>query len=560
MPVPLLLRRAPAVFALLLGLCAQARADDAPRPGASGNDGHLWLAAPAAKAADGWRLLHRDPEQKDEASLLPHGLPAAPLALPDGAPAICSRGGVFYAATRAHDGSIQLAQWQVGAPSTQGMALTRRGLGTLPADTRVLALAASRRDLWLAVVAVPANLQKQAEASAASPTTDALPMILGLPPGALDAPAAPPSAAPAKDSLAPATTPRLMLLRIRGGDLLPIPATLPPADRAWLASDGDQVLFADAAHRLWQVTERGLTPQGDPGAFTHLLFAGHTALLANINAKPMLDGAAWKRTLQARWRIWDKAATPQSIPNGECSLPLEAGDGQSVVDWAGQPALVRVADSFKPSLPAAFIAPVDLHGTALTAFAVREARDRQQAQMEVVLIQVATATAAIVLMIWSWRQGVRRFPKLPHALVRAGLLRRLMAAMVDLALAMAPVTLLSGVPAKAIAGEWPFVGEPTSLMDMRLGFLVGALFITHTMAGELLAGRSLGKALTGLRVAGLDGKPAAPWRIVVRGLFKWLELLSPALAALAVFSPFGQRLGDLLAGTVVVQAQAEKRP
>ncbi len=84
------------------------------------------------------------------------------------------------------------------------------------------------------------------------------------------------------------------------------------------------------------------------------------------------------------------------------------------------------------------------------------------------------------------------------------------------------------------------------------GVLVGLPATVETMTG----GRTLGKLVTGLRVVRQDAGATSFRHAVVRSLVGVVEiyLLSgvPALFA-AIFSPRGQRIGDLAAGTYVVR-------
>jgi uncharacterized RDD family membrane protein YckC len=86
---------------------------------------------------------------------------------------------------------------------------------------------------------------------------------------------------------------------------------------------------------------------------------------------------------------------------------------------------------------------------------------------------------------------------------------------------------------------------------------VGAYILWTTLL-ELIAGRSLGKLLTGLRVVGLDGKPAPVTARLTRNLLRIIDIPVMPLA-LILFSPLRQRAGDLAAGTIVVQGKPEQR-
>lgn len=113
--------------------------------------------------------------------------------------------------------------------------------------------------------------------------------------------------------------------------------------------------------------------------------------------------------------------------------------------------------------------------------------------------------------------------------------------------------------------------DPTGLSDFVLGVLVGGsllLLIGYQLVfGLLRNGQTPGKAVFGLRVVSADGWPAAPTQHVLRSLLWPLDVLLP------VPMPFGllglvaillterrQRLGDLVAGTIVVREGAQPTP
>jgi uncharacterized RDD family membrane protein YckC len=75
---------------------------------------------------------------------------------------------------------------------------------------------------------------------------------------------------------------------------------------------------------------------------------------------------------------------------------------------------------------------------------------------------------------------------------------------------------------------------------------------------EWLTGRTIGKLLLGIVVVRFDGGRTRFWQILVRTLLRVVEVnpvLFGALPAgvLVLVSPNRQRLGDRLAGTVVVR-------
>ncbi|MDB5301052.1 MAG: family rane protein [Phycisphaerales bacterium] len=80
------------------------------------------------------------------------------------------------------------------------------------------------------------------------------------------------------------------------------------------------------------------------------------------------------------------------------------------------------------------------------------------------------------------------------------------------------------------------------------------LYITHTALFETFTGRSIGKALTGLRVATLDGGTPETASLLIRNFLRIIDVaLGGVTLLLIVFSPLRQRIGDVVGGTVVVR-------
>jgi uncharacterized RDD family membrane protein YckC len=91
--------------------------------------------------------------------------------------------------------------------------------------------------------------------------------------------------------------------------------------------------------------------------------------------------------------------------------------------------------------------------------------------------------------------------------------------------------------------------------------IVVGVFVAYPVTVETLTrGRSIGKVALGLRVVRTDGGPIRFRHALARGLagfvvdFGMVSLFTGAVALFsALISPRGQRLGDLLAGTIVVR-------
>ena len=83
--------------------------------------------------------------------------------------------------------------------------------------------------------------------------------------------------------------------------------------------------------------------------------------------------------------------------------------------------------------------------------------------------------------------------------------------------------------------------------------LACALTVAHGTLGELLTGRSLGKAVLGTRVVSADGLRAGLRQTLVRNVIKSLVLMLPPLAVFALLSPHQQGLGEQMSRTLVIR-------
>ncbi|GAA4509433.1 hypothetical protein GCM10023191_070580 [Actinoallomurus oryzae] len=107
-----------------------------------------------------------------------------------------------------------------------------------------------------------------------------------------------------------------------------------------------------------------------------------------------------------------------------------------------------------------------------------------------------------------------------------------------------------------------FVGLSATVLDsavtagLAIVFMVGVLVGYPTITETLTRGRTLGKLAVGLRVVGDDGGPERFRQALVRALAGFLEIWSllgsPALIT-SLLNQRGKRLGDLFAGTIVIQ-------
>lgn len=107
--------------------------------------------------------------------------------------------------------------------------------------------------------------------------------------------------------------------------------------------------------------------------------------------------------------------------------------------------------------------------------------------------------------------------------------------------------------------------DPTGLSGFVMGWLAGGLLLFliayHLFCGIFASGKTIGKRVLGLTVVDLQGVPATSSQHLLRSLFWPLEvfLFVPVSlgAILIAVTERRQRLGDMVAGTVVVREHAK---
>jgi len=89
-----------------------------------------------------------------------------------------------------------------------------------------------------------------------------------------------------------------------------------------------------------------------------------------------------------------------------------------------------------------------------------------------------------------------------------------------------------------------------------------AAYCVYALVMELLLRRTLGKLLTGTRVLSESGEEASTRQILARNALRFLELQPPLwiLGFLVVLSRNRQRVGDILAQTVIVRRVGDPQP
>jgi uncharacterized RDD family membrane protein YckC len=128
---------------------------------------------------------------------------------------------------------------------------------------------------------------------------------------------------------------------------------------------------------------------------------------------------------------------------------------------------------------------------------------------------------------------------------------RFVAGLVDLAPILAVVALVQ--PAN---GANPLLGMGKSLGELL--WLSLAAYVLHTLAAELICGQSIGKMVFGLRVVDLKGNAPSAGAIVLRNLLRVADVTLGLPLLIVFLTPLRQRVGDLVAGTVVISREGEE--
>ncbi len=137
----------------------------------------------------------------------------------------------------------------------------------------------------------------------------------------------------------------------------------------------------------------------------------------------------------------------------------------------------------------------------------------------------------------------------------AGPARRAIAAVLDLVLCYGVIAAVTMLVVLACGAS---LGDLGAAMKTGIGFLLVALFLAQWMyfvVWEATLGRSPGKMVVGVRVLTTAGRPIGWREAILRNWLRAADLLPVAYITGVVAMAFGsrfQRLGDLVAGTIVV--------
>jgi uncharacterized RDD family membrane protein YckC len=170
------------------------------------------------------------------------------------------------------------------------------------------------------------------------------------------------------------------------------------------------------------------------------------------------------------------------------------------------------------------------------------------------LLIISVMVMATLMMLVFWRRDPRaNLVHLPPTLILGDFARRAAAGLIDLLPAVLPTLILFDIGPMQLWQRWPGAqGPDADLQNILPGIMVIAIFLTHCTITETFTARTVGKAITGLRVVTLTGQRPTAGQLLSRNVLKTLDLIAWLLLLLPLIGPYRQRLGDMVARTVVV--------
>jgi uncharacterized RDD family membrane protein YckC len=244
----------------------------------------------------------------------------------------------------------------------------------------------------------------------------------------------------------------------------------------------------------------------------------------------------------------------QLTPIGDLRLDVPAGSAWSVTAIGHHLALIAQPPGATAESPALVWARLTLQGEARPAEPLPLVTPDEMAEAPGLVLQTGVLVLVLALVVLFWRRDAGlQVLGLPRGIALADLGRRSLGGLIDLAVVLGPVMLIGGYDAREMYHHWPTSPGPgMTWPGMLPGVIVVVGFVAHTTVAEVFTGRSLGKWLLKMRVANLQGEPASKAQRLSRSLLKVFDVIAWLPLVLPLIGPYRQRLGDIVARTVVV--------
>ena len=426
----------------------------------------------------------------------------------------------------------------------------------LPARIELLAMAADRRAPWIMLKPQSSAAQTWLQSLEGGAAVNAAPT---------SADAEEPANETAADSEAtepahalPGARPCLVTLRARSWQVVPLPEGLDPDAQMRLAMVGSDPVVptivsrngaqftvyrpapADRDNLLAGVawTTRTYELQGDFESWHAIAVEGQ--LVIGVQAATDPDATSLSVALHV-------LRAEGALPIGTVTLDVPATNSWNLVS------LNRAATLIAGHKADLHWSRMDLEGNAVGEAGLLKPRDIQPISevIDWIMIALTVIVFALAMLVVMRRDPRGQKLELPADTMIADLSPRAAALFIDLVPCFGLALFVFNIddPIRMLV-NW---SRDASYETLFATLLTLGLFAGHTMIAELFTGRSLGKWLIGLRVVTTAGGKPAIWQIVVRNLTKILELLlGPLLLFVPVIMPTRQRLGDVIARTLVV--------
>ena len=418
----------------------------------------------------------------------------------------------------------------------------------------------------------PPSIENRGTQGEGSPEGDRLYLVQGKPPVANPAVAIPPDAAgqdrTTDDTLttleAPTAIVRYELGRWRLDRAGPAEIIERPADCQILVRDGDaHLIHAHSGRGRGYVYRISAAPDFSWSEPTPLEVPDGASLLAFGwgEREPVVivaRGSPSRHRLQVLAReegLWTPGPILKNGEGGAATFhgavaAAMAGGNVVVVQRQGEQPVELGRWSLKDGSEAVALAAVLPLLPPPTSFLTPAAR--------VVMQYVVLGTVLAVLFVWR-RESVVRPAPLPAALAPARLSLRFVALLIDLLITL-PVTGLTlramwGVPEEGggFLSLWQRASAESSGVVFWSSVVVGLIVGVYGILFESLRGATPGKRVVQLTVVNDQGQKCRLAAIVVRNLTRVIEFAFLPVMLLVVLTPSRQRLGDLLARSVVVE-------
>ncbi len=335
--------------------------------------------------------------------------------------------------------------------------------------------------------------------------------------------------------------PLLVVGRRGGGDVVSVYHFEPDEDSGRWRAESHEVT---TGHRVHAVELMGQVAVGrehySPSELTvelSLLRRGQTLAVGELKLPHEPSSAPWCLTADEQRIILVTAAGEVNGPSSGADSAAAGRSAEPVARWTAMDLRGRIEPP-----------PTSLR---------EQPRPAPMADPDfIVLVGTLVLASGLILLVFARRQPGQGPPKLAEGLMPAELVRRLAGGTIDLAPWLAAAMLSFGdFDPQGLFEQWP--GRSGGWNAMSQGALAIGLYVVYCLVAELFIGRTLGKIVLGMRVTDMDGRRPRPWQIVVRNVLKVPDLIAWPLLLLPVFIPIRQRLGDLVAGTVVLMQTSD---